>query len=133
MVRPMPKKQLPNPTKSEMAILRVIWQDGPSTVRTVHRQLSAKKSTGFTTVLKLMQIMLGKGILSRTEDQRPHLYSEAAPAEATQRQVVKDLMDRVFGGSAQKLVLHALSAKESTADELAEIRKVLDELEKGSK
>ncbi len=80
-----------------------------------------------------MQIMLGKGILSRTEDQRPHLYSAAVPAEATQRQVVKDLMDRVFGGSAQKLVLHALSAKESTADELAEIRKVLDELEKGSK
>lgn len=112
-----------------MAILRVLWERGPSTVREVWEELSPKQRTGYTTVLKLMQIMSEKGLVDRDETERSHVYRAARSEEETQRQVVGHLLERVFGGSAHKLVMQALSAKKATRAELAEVRKLLDEME----
>jgi predicted transcriptional regulator len=119
--------QLPRPTDGELAILRVLWQCGPSTVRTVQAALGPE--TGYTTVLKFMQIMTDKGLLRRDDSVRTHVYEAVRPQAATQRQLVKDLIDRAFAGSAQKLVLQALSSKKASREELAEIRRLLDEME----
>ena len=117
------------PTNSELEILNVLWRRGPSSVREVHEELEKKRKTGYTTVLKLMQIMAEKGLVTRDEQNRAHIYS-ARPAEAdTQRNLVDDLVERVFGGSAHKLALHALGSKKASPEELAELRKLLDELE----
>lgn len=124
----MSKRKLPRPTDGELAILRVLWRRGPSTVRDVHTELNRDQETAYTTTLKLMQIMAEKGLVSRDESQRTHVYTAAAPQEQTQRQLVGDLLDRAFNGSAQKLVLQALSAKKASAEELAEIRKLLDQM-----
>lgn len=114
------------PTESELAILTVLWERGPSTVRQVHEALADTRDTGYTTTLKLMQIMAEKGLVTRNETARTHVYSAAAGEEQTQRVLVKDLVDRAFGGSAAALVLRALS--ESTSDdELREIRKLIDD------
>jgi len=123
-------KQTPRPTDAELGILRVLWQQGPSTVRQVREVLVAEKPTGYTTVLKFMQIMTEKGLLTRDESRRTHVYRPMVPAEATQRQLVGDLLDRAFGGSAEKLVMHALNAKRVSPDELSQIRSLLDELER---
>jgi predicted transcriptional regulator len=125
--------ELPKPTDAELAILRVLWQRGPSTVRDVWEQLSPKQQTGYTTVLKIMQIMFEKGLLSRDESDRSHVYRAARSEEQTQRQVVGHLLERLFSGSAPKLVMQALASKKATPDELAEIRKLLDEIEGGPK
>ena len=125
----MARKQTPKPTESELAILRVLWQRGPSTVRNVKDTLSVDKPTGYTTVLKLMQIMHGKGLLDRDESQRSHVYRPAVPAEKTQRQLVSDLIDRAFEGSARKLVMQALSSQQASPEELKKIRSLLDEIE----
>jgi len=117
------------PTDAELAILRVLWDRGPSTVRDVWEQLNPKQRTGYTTVLKLMQIMWEKGLLTRDESDRSHVYRAARPEEDTQRQVVRHLLQRVFAGSASKLVMQALSAQKATPAELAEIRKLLDKME----
>lgn len=123
----------PKPTEAELAVLRVLWQRGPSTVREVWEQLSATQQTGYTTVLKTMQIMLAKSLVERDEADRSHVYRPAIRQEETQRQLVSYLLERVFAGSARKLVLQALSVKKASPAELAAIRKMLDELEGGTK
>jgi predicted transcriptional regulator len=124
----MPTK-LPRPTDAELEILRVLWQKGPSTVREVHESLDRGDSIGYTTVLKLLQIMAEKRLVSRDERQRAHLYAPRIPREETQRQLVGDLLERAFGGSTEKLVMQALSSRRSTPEQLARIRELLDELE----
>ncbi len=127
----MKKSKPPKPTEAELAILRVLWQRGPSTVREVWEQLSPKQRTGYTTVLKIMQIMFEKGLLARDDSDRSHVYRAARSQEQTQRQVVGHLLDRLFAGSAPKLVMQALAASKATPAELAEIRKLLDDMEGG--
>jgi len=122
---------LSRPTDAELAILRVLWSRGPSTVRQVHEALSRERETGYTTVLKLMQIMTEKGLVERDESERTHVYQARFTQEATQQRLVSDLFDKAFGGSASQLVMRALAAKPASADELAQIRRLLDELEGG--
>ncbi len=115
------------PTDAELAILRVLWARGPSTVRQIAEVMSdAGRQTGYTTVLKLLQIMTEKGIVVRDESARTHIYAPASTQDQTQRQMVTDLLDRVFDGSAAQLVMQALAAKKTTPEELAEIRKLLN-------
>lgn len=116
----------PRPTDAELSILRVIWQLGPSTVRQVHEVLSRERPTAYTTALKLMQIMTEKGLVRRDETDRTHVYHARLSEEQTQRQLIRDLVDRAFGGSSSKLVLQALASKRASSDELAEIRRMLE-------
>src|SRR3954452_10304459 len=127
----MPNPQLPRPTEGELAILRILWQQGPSTVRAVQGALGP--AAGYTTVLKFMQIMLEKGLVRREESQRTHVYTAAVPEHDTQRQLVRDLLERAFGGSATKLVLQALSEKLASPAELEEIKRLIKEMEKKQK
>ncbi len=127
----MSKSSLPKPTEAELAILRVLWDRGPSTVRHVWEELSPSQRTGYTTVLKLMQIMSSKGLVRRDERMRSHVYEATVSEEGTQKQVVRHLIERVFAGSAPKLVMQALATRKATPEELAEIRKLLDEIEGG--
>ena len=123
------------PTDSELEILRVLWNRGPSTVREVHDVLNLAKPMGYTTVLKIMQIMSDKSLVRRNEvqDQRAHVYEASLPKAQTQQQLVGDLVGRAFDGSATELVMRALSAKRATPEELAEIRELLDNYERGAK
>jgi len=123
----------PKPTEAELAILHVLWQRGPSTVRQVHETLSAVKKTGYTTVLKFMQIMHEKGLVSRDETPFAHVYQARLPREQAQRSLVADLLDRAFEGSMSGLVLQALSSRKATPEELTEIRRILKEYERGTK
>jgi predicted transcriptional regulator len=118
---------LPRPTDVELQILRVLWAEGPSTVRQVHERLSAGRDVGYTTTLKLMQIMAEKGLVSRDESDRTHVYAARANENRTQQQLVSDLMDRAFGGSAAALVMQALSAHPASAAELEDIGRVIRE------
>jgi predicted transcriptional regulator len=127
----MPKPILPRPTDSELAILGVLWQRGPSTVRQVHEQLG--EETGYTTILKLLQIMIEKKLVTRDESERTHVYQARLAEEETQQQLVSDLLERAFSGSAKKLVMQALSTRKASPAELAEIRKLLDQMEGGSR
>ena len=124
---------LPRPTESELEILRVLWNRGPSTVREVYDALKENKGVGYTTILKFMQIMAEKGLVRRNEEQRAHLYEAMVPRESTQQQLVDDLLERAFGGSALQLVMQALSSKRATADEIDQIRRLLDEHEERNK
>jgi predicted transcriptional regulator len=117
---------LPRPTDAELAILRVLWDRGPSTVRQVHDVLSRERPTAYTTALKLMQIMTEKGLVGRDERDRTHVYHPRLSQEQTQRQLIGDLLDRAFGGSSSKLVMQALATKRASAAELTEIRRLLD-------
>jgi len=126
----MARRPLPRPTDAELDILRVLWARGPSTVRQVHDVLSENRDFAYTTTLKLLQIMVEKGLVRRDEATRSHVYEASVPAATTQRQLVSDLLDKAFGGSAQQLVLHALAAKPASRAELAEIRRLLDQLDK---
>jgi BlaI family transcriptional regulator, penicillinase repressor len=126
----MAKPELPRPTDGELAILRVLWRHGPSTVRQVRAILERSQPTGYTTVLKLLQIMAAKGLVARDESQRTHIYRAARSEAQTQRQLIGDLLHRAFGGSASKLVMQALATKKASADELAEIRKLIESLER---
>jgi predicted transcriptional regulator len=121
--------ELPRPTDAELAILRVLWRRGASTVKDVHEELARSSPTGYTTTLKQLQIMAEKGLVTRDESQRAHLYTARLPEEQTQTQLVRDLLDRAFDGSAARLVLRALSSRSSTPEELAEIRQWLDQIE----
>jgi len=125
----MSSSEAPMPTDAELAILRVLWQHGPCTVRDVQERLERDEPIGYTTVLKLLQIMLDKGLVSRDESQRAHVYAAAVSEPATQQRLVDDLMARAFGGSAQRLVMQALGSERVSADELEEIRALLDQLE----
>ena len=127
----MPKRDVPRPTDAELEILNVLWQRGAATVREVHDDLSARKPTVYTTVLKTLQIMTEKGLVERDESQRAHLYRARLAQDETQRQLLNDLLARAFDGSASKLVMQALSAKEASAEELTEIRALLDRFERG--
>ena len=127
------QKSTPKPTVMELAILRVLWERGPSTVRDVHEVLDGAKPTGYTTVLKLLQIMTAKGTVVRNEDARAHVYEARLPAENTKRQLVSDLVQRAFAGSASQLMMHALSGKKTTPAEIDEIRRMLDEHERKTK
>jgi BlaI family penicillinase repressor len=122
----MPRNSLPKPTDAELAILRILWERGPTTVRQVHEQLSHERQAAYTTALKLLQIMTEKGLVERDERERTHVYRARLSEDQTQRQLVRDLLDRAFGGSAGKLVMQALAAKRASPDELREIRKVID-------
>ena len=119
----------PRPTDSELAILRVLWQRGPSTVRDVQEELIRHSPTGYTTVLKMLQIMTEKGLVVRDEEQRAHIYEARQGEQKTQRQLLGDLADRAFGGSAARLAMQALSGRRASAEELSEIRELLDRLE----
>ncbi|HKV10469.1 MAG TPA: BlaI/MecI/CopY family transcriptional regulator [Thermoanaerobaculia bacterium] len=119
----------PRPTDAELAILRVLWRRGPSTVKQVHEELSRRSPSVYTTTLKILQIMTEKGLVTRDESQRAHLYTARLPEEETQSQIVGDLLDRVFEGSAGRLVMRALSDRPASAGELESIRKLLDRLE----
>ena len=116
------------PTEAELEILNILWSLGPSTVRDVHR--ASEKDTGYTTILKQMQVMAEKGLVTRSERFRSHVYEAGVPREDTQQQLAGDLLRRGFGGSAAKLVLGALNAQPASDKDMAEIRRVLKEFEK---
>jgi len=128
---PTPVK-LPKPTDGELAILAALWEIGPATVRQIHHHLD--RDTAYTTVLKLLQIMTDKGLVRRIDSPPParsHIYAAAQPAQATQRRLLSDLVDKAFAGSAANLVLQALAAKRASPDELAQIKKLLDDFQQG--
>lgn len=120
------KRIPPKPTPSELDILHVLWNRGPSTVRDVLDALSGKKSLGYTGVLKLLQIMTAKGMVRRDESERAHVYEAVRPAEQTKRQLAKDMLQRVFEGSASQLMMHALSGHQTSPKEIEELRRILD-------
>ena len=115
MVEERDKATTPRPTDAELAILRVLWDRGPSTVRQVHDALAATQKTGYTTVLKMLQIMIDKGLVVRDETERAHVYGPRLTEQRTQRQLLGDLVDRAFGGSWAKLVLQALSGRRASS------------------
>jgi BlaI family transcriptional regulator, penicillinase repressor len=123
----------PRPTNAELEILTVLWSIGPATVRDVYDVISRRRPAQYSTTLKFMQIMAEKGLVRRDEKQRAHVYAAARPREWTQRQLAGDLMERAFSGSAKALLIGALSARRATKAELAELRKLLDEYQKGEK
>ena len=125
----MARGPTPRPTDAELSILRVLWERGPSTVRQVHDVLSADRDFAYTTTLKLLQLMTEKGVAVREEAGRVHLYRAAVAQEETQRHLIRDLVDRAFGGSPSQLVMQALAAKPASAEELREIRRLLKEHE----
>ena len=119
-----------NPTPSELEILQILWTRGPSTVREIHEELSKEKDVGYTSALKFLQIMTTKGLVTRSEEQRAHVYSASEPAEATKQKLASDVLQRVFRGSASQLMQHALSGRRSSKKEIEEIRALLDEYER---
>ena len=118
----------PLPTAAEVDILAALWRLGPATVREVHDALD--KDSGYNTTLKQMQLMMDKGLLVRTERFGAHVYESAVPMEQMQKRIAGDLMRRVFGGSAKNLVMGALGAQSASKEDLAEIRKMIDALDK---
>ncbi len=128
----MAEFKTPKPTEAELELLRVLWQRGPSTVAAIHEE-QGSKGTGYTTTLKVLQRMTEKGLVQRDESQRSHVYRAAETAEKTQRQLVRDLLHRAFGGSPGQLVVQALSENAASADDLATIRRLLDAMEQKSK
>jgi predicted transcriptional regulator len=125
----MANYHLPRPTDAELEILSVLWELGPSTVRDVHMELERRREIGYTTVLKLMQIMAAKGLVKRDETDRAHVYQARVAREQTQRQLVNHLLDRAFGGSATKLLMQALAGRRASTGEIAEMRQMLAEAE----
>lgn len=125
----MAPKNLPQPTNAELGILQVLWDRGPSTVRDIHEELNRQRPTGYTTVLKFLQIMTEKGLVTRDTASRSHVYKAKLSEEKTQKSLVGELLDRAYRGAADKLVLQALTAKKPSAEELDKIRKLLDEIE----
>ena len=121
------------PTEGELGILQVLWEGGPRSVRDIQRVLNEIKPTGYTTVLKLLQIMTEKGLVERDESQRPQIYRTRYSQQQTQRQLLRDLLQRAFGGSVKALVLQAMAAKRSSKEELEAIEQLLDRFERGEK
>ena len=126
----MEKENIPEPTKSELAILKILWDCGPSTVRQINEGINKTKVTGYTTTLKLMQIMTDKGLLLRDNSNRRHVFKPAISREQTQKHLVGDFLERVFSGSAEQLVMRALSAKKVSPEELNKIKKMVEEFER---
>jgi predicted transcriptional regulator len=123
----------PRPTDAELEILTVLWSIGPATVREVYNVISRRRPAQYSTVLKFMQIMAAKGLVRRDEKERAHVYQAARPREWTQRQLAGDLLERAFSGSAEALLMGALSARKATKKELDALRKLLDDYRKGEK
>jgi BlaI family transcriptional regulator, penicillinase repressor len=121
----------PVPTNAELEVLRILWRDGPQTVRAVHDALRARRDIGYTTALKTLQVMAEKGLVSRDDAERSHVYAAAVPEGAVKRRLVADLLDRAFDGSAAGLVMQALSARRASPEELREIRRLLDTMRRG--
>jgi predicted transcriptional regulator len=117
----------PIPSNAELEILRILWKRGPSTVRVVHGELKRDRDVGYTTVLKIMQVMAEKKIVTRDESERSHVYKAAVEEKSVKRRLVSELLDKAFDGSAAQLVMHALSDKRASAEDLKKIRKLLDE------
>ena len=118
------------PTSSELEILHILWERGPSTVREVHEALQEKRPIGYTSVLKLMQIMTAKGTVRRNEEQRAHVYEAVQPAEKTKRDLALDVLQRLFDGSASELMMHALAGRKASKEEIEEMRQLLNEHER---
>ena len=131
MLRSMGKS--PRPTDAELAVLRVLWRRGPSTVREVHDEMADTRAVGYTTTLKTLQVMTEKGLTQREEHRGQHLYRPRHSEEDTQRRLVGDLLDRAFGGSTSKLVVQALASRRATPDELREIKRLLAAAEAGAR
>jgi BlaI family transcriptional regulator, penicillinase repressor len=125
-----PRSNPNRPTEAELEILQVLWQRGPSTARQVMEALSAQRETGYTTALKLLQIMLEKGLVTRDESERTHTYAASAPRAELQSRLVEDFVERVFGGSAEQLMMSALGTGKAKPAELERIRALLDEAAK---
>ena len=121
----------PKPTAAELEILRVLWRRGPSTVHEVHPELARGSRVGYTTVLKLLQIMFEKGLVTRNGSSRPHVFKAAVPEGPIKRRLVSEFLEQVFDGSAMSLVMQALSTKGATKDEVRQLRELLDEIEGG--
>jgi len=129
----MQKKNIPKPTESELEILQVLWQNGPCSVRFVNDLLNKKKEVGYTTTLKLMQIMAGKNIVTRNTESRTHIYAANITESDTQKQLLKKFVDATFRGSAMNLVLQALGNHDASTEELAEIKALIDKIENDKK
>jgi predicted transcriptional regulator len=131
MLAAMAPSSIPRPTDAELSILRVLWARGASTVRDVHDVVLKDRPLAYTTTLKLLQIMTEKGLTTREEIGQQHLYRAKQSEQVTQRRLVRDLLDRAFGGSTSRLVMQALATKKASREELDDIRRLLDEKEKG--
>lgn len=127
----MKENNIPKPTEAELEILQVLWQDGPSTVRTVHDKLAEIKDIGYTTTLKNMQNMAQKGMLSRDEAVRSHIYRAEIQQQETQKMLLDRFLDNTFGGSAMNLVMQALGNRKTSREELQQIKALINKLEGG--
>lgn len=127
-------KAIDKPTEAELEILQILWKHGPSTVRFVNDELNKQREVGYTTTLKMMQVMCEKkGLLKRDVSQRTHIYQTTSSEEATQKKMIDRLLETAFGGSAMKLVMQALGSKKTSQEELAEIKRIINQMEKGGK
>lgn len=127
----MTKKLTPKPTDSELEILQILWRNGPSTVKMVNEKLNQKKDVGYTTTLKLMQIMFDKGLVRRNEEERSHIYSAALEENQIQTALIEKLLETAFSGSAAKLVMQALGNSKPSKDELDKIRELINNIDRG--
>ena len=125
----MPRSPSSQPTEVEIQILRILWELGPSPVREIHKRLNAAKGTNYSTTVKMLSVMLQKGLVKRDEDAQPHVYRPAANRAKTGKKMLDDLIERVYDGSAMSLVLHALSSTRASKEELDEVRRLLDQME----
>lgn len=119
-------QSLPKPTEGELELLRVLWEKGPATVRELHDAVNLQRAVGYTSVLKILQIMTEKGLVEREESAKAHIYRAAASQETTQNQLLRDLSERLFSGSAAQLAMHALAMQPASAEELEEIRTLIE-------
>lgn len=127
----MAKKQIPKPTDAELEVLQILWRDGACTVKTVNELLNEKKETGYTTTLKIMQIMHEKGLVQRNENERSHIYTAVIKETDIQKVLVNKLLETAFSGSAAKLVMQALGNSQTSKEELKKIREYLNQIERG--
>jgi BlaI family transcriptional regulator, penicillinase repressor len=121
------RESLPKPTETELELLRVLWEKGPATVRELHDAVNLQRAVGYTSVLKILQIMTEKGLVEREEANKAHIYRPAASQEETQNQLLRDLSERLFSGSAAQLAMHALAMQPASAEELEEIRNLIEQ------
>jgi BlaI family penicillinase repressor len=128
-VRKMARSASSQPTAVELQILGILWDLGPCPVRDIHKRLEAAKGTNYSTTVKMLAVMLDKGLLKRDETVRPHVYRVAEPRQRTQKRMLATLIDRVFDGSSMTLILQALSSRPASKSELEEIRRLIDRLE----
>ncbi len=129
----MPRPGSSQPTDVELQILRILWEQGPSTARQIHNALVKERETNYSTTVKMLSVMFDKGLVKRDADVRPQVFQPVASQQRTQRQMLKNLIEKAYDGSAGSLVLHALASKKASPEELAEIRRLLGELEAGER